>query len=544
MGAPTGAPVTHNPPSRSSGRRVLTIVIIHGRGVSGPDETWPTLVEGVLESVAGTPENAENAESPRFREARVLAPSYAFLTQERTEPLETLETVIKFPAPSMSRWSQVKKSDLAGNPSRSGKRLFGDIAALWGATGMKDQPRWDDKFMAELASSWMPDFQAYLNHRETNDGVRDLVLNEIPPDGDLIIVGHSMGSLVALDVLHDLPESVRVRGLITVGSPLAYPGFHKLIPDDHLQRAAGRAPFWVNILDPRDLVTGGSAVSKSWPVAGHAVDVPVSNAAVGAKPFGEHSATWYLQQPAFGVALHRMIIGAPTRPSWNPVKELNRVRFHLKGQERNDISFRSRIRAVIVAQEARSGRDSNSWGTEFSLTPKAGFTLPGVVGPLSWLAAAMWSPTGIHGDQTRKALHLTIGDLPFQRIVEMVLKAPDLDGAALGTALPGYRGLPPESALWDQIGSDFIHPPFSTSRSSWLAGPFRRSDPHDMHFLLLLLIIQARVHVELTGRLPSNLLRTFRSIRSDVEESQAGTQEHDLGVIAVQEFERLGARSQ
>ena len=537
MGAPTGAPISHDPPSRSAGSPVLTIVIIHGRGVSGPDETWPMLVQEVLTSVAGTPESAE---SQRFREARILAPSYAFLTQERTEPSETLETVITFPVTSMRRWSRVERSDLAGNPSISGKRLFGDISILWGATGMKDQPRWDDKFLAELASSWLPDFQAYLNHRETNDGVRNLVLNEIPSDGDLIIVRHSMGSLVALDVLHDLPESVRVRGLITIGSPLAYPGFHKLIPDDHLQRAAGRAPFWVNILDPSDQVTGGSAVSKSWPVAEHAVDVPVSNAAVGARPFGEHSATWYLQQPAFGVALHRMIVGPPTRPAWDPVEELNRVRFHLKGLESDDASFRSRIRAIIVAQKKRLGPHSKYRSTEFFLTPKAGFTLNGVVFPLSWLAAAMWSPTGIHTEQMKNTLNVMIGDLPFQRFVGMVLGEADLAGAALVTELPGYCRLPPESEIWDRIRYPSV---VLMSRSSWLAGPFGRSDPHDMNFLFLLLMIQARVHVELTGTLPQNLSATFSSIRRDVAKSQPGTVEHHLGVIAVQEFERLGTRT-
>jgi pimeloyl-ACP methyl ester carboxylesterase len=542
MSISAGTPEPKHAPSRptetrSSRNRNLTILMLHGRGVTGPGENWPGLVEQALASVAFAPVGAS---THRLREARILAPSYAFWTQGSTEPLETLEKVITFPVASTVHRLRAQRSGTARRPRTNGKRVFGDISALWGSTGMKNQPSWDAKVQAEFATALMPDFQAYLNDRETNDGVRYWVLSEIPSDGDLIIVGHSMGSLVALDVLHDLPESIRVLGLITIGSPLAYPGFHGLLADHHLERAAARAPFWVNILDPSDRVTGSAAVSTSWSVASHALDVPVSNGELGAGMLDKHSAKWYLQQPAFGVALDRMIFGAPRQTEWDPVEELDWIRHCFKGSGHDDVSFRSRIRAIRVAQKVRRGEASRVRDPAFAATPKAGVTLEGVIGSLSWLAASMWSPTGKYNRQTRRALNLTIGDLPFQQVVDMVLKAADRAGAALGTAFPGYHGLPPESSWWDQIGpSTYVTGSGFNSGTVWMSGPFQSSDPHDMTFLSMRLMMQASVHLELVGPPAPNLHGTLRRIRNDLQKSQAGTTEHDLGVVVLHEFERM-----
>jgi pimeloyl-ACP methyl ester carboxylesterase len=40
---------------------------------------------------------------------------------------------------------------------------------------------------------------------------------------DLVVIGHSLGSIVAYDLCSDFTASIRVRLLVTAGSPLGYP---------------------------------------------------------------------------------------------------------------------------------------------------------------------------------------------------------------------------------------------------------------------------------------------------------------------------------
>lgn len=160
--------------------------------------------------------------------------------------------------------------------------------------------------------------------------MRALLDKEIPTEGHLLVVAHSMGSLVALDLLHEVPKAVRVLGLITLGSPLVYPNVQQCLGDHHRERAASRSNVWVNIVDPKDPITGGAGLASSWPQASRAIDVHVDNKLLQAKRRPRrHEAERYLAQPAFGVALTLLwpVLPAPLeKPSWSPVAELPGVR--------------------------------------------------------------------------------------------------------------------------------------------------------------------------------------------------------------------------
>ena len=87
------------------------------------------------------------------------------------------------------------------------------------------------------------------------------VLESLPERGRFIIIGHSLGSVVAADLLKRLGPGREVSLLVTLGSPLG--AISALRRNCHL---AEDFPFdavasWVNVYDPRDVVTGGKGIA-------------------------------------------------------------------------------------------------------------------------------------------------------------------------------------------------------------------------------------------------------------------------------------------
>lgn len=91
-------------------------------------------------------------------------------------------------------------------------------------------------------------------------GVKQSVLARVREqvgDGTRVVIGHSLGSVVAYEYLcHDRPRSVEM--LVTLGSPLGIPNvvFDKLTPAPVGSVGAwpGAVAAWVNVADPDDIV--------------------------------------------------------------------------------------------------------------------------------------------------------------------------------------------------------------------------------------------------------------------------------------------------
>lgn len=116
-----------------------------------------------------------------------------------------------------------------------------------------------------IIERFLDDVAYYLEKnemRETVLGIVDRDLRRTLPDGgDLIVVGHSLGSVVAYDLLTRLPDSYRVRLLVTAGSPLGYP----IVQNNLLSKRRGQKPavpkvlprttaVWLNAYDVLDFV--------------------------------------------------------------------------------------------------------------------------------------------------------------------------------------------------------------------------------------------------------------------------------------------------
>ncbi len=114
------------------------------------------------------------------------------------------------------------------------------------------------------------DVAAYVCHNELRERVRNFVLDAFlrlagreDVEG-IIINSHSNGTVVALDILRDLPPFAarKVLGLITAGSPLRK--YSDFFTWGENMSTIPKIEQWVNFLDPRDPVADPLAPDSSW----------------------------------------------------------------------------------------------------------------------------------------------------------------------------------------------------------------------------------------------------------------------------------------
>lgn len=163
-------------------------------------------------------------------------------------------------------------------------------------------------FMSGIAERalvlWIKQVASYLRDQPVRDQMQDIVREAIGETAD-VVVAHSLGSVVAYDVLASLQGST-VTGFITLGSPL---GIRPTIYDqlavfgDEGPPRESPASFqkWVNIADKRDPVALEKRLSQLFT---RVEDKLVDNGAMA------HSAAPYLSSRITGSAILSMLGGS------------------------------------------------------------------------------------------------------------------------------------------------------------------------------------------------------------------------------------------
>ncbi|WP_305091980.1 hypothetical protein [Prescottella sp. R16] len=137
----------------------------------------------------------------------------------------------------------------------------------------------------------------------TNEKIRGAVLAHILEalrgvHGDIVLVAHGLGSVIAIDLLGRLPETLRVRRFVTIGSPAHSKTLHK-----DAERLLEKFPYarvddWSNFLSPWDPVTMGRGLASLFPAAQDFTvrldDLDVAEVVAA----GAHDSTRYLQHDA------------------------------------------------------------------------------------------------------------------------------------------------------------------------------------------------------------------------------------------------------
>jgi len=105
----------------------------------------------------------------------------------------------------------------------------------------------------------------YLNNRRIRAFVLARIIEQLPGSGRLVIVGHSLGSVIAADLVRRLPTDVEVAGMVTIGSPLANSKFHVDGLRGILREPPMNLAWWVNFWNPADPVTTHRGISSVFP---------------------------------------------------------------------------------------------------------------------------------------------------------------------------------------------------------------------------------------------------------------------------------------
>ncbi len=100
---------------------------------------------------------------------------------------------------------------------------------------------------------FLEDIELYFTDAARRQAAIDRVVEAVnAAGGDVVLLGHSLGSVVVYDVLSEHPD-LPVPGLITLGSPLGLPTVRRRLRTLRFPQGVAR---WVNVYDPRDFVTG------------------------------------------------------------------------------------------------------------------------------------------------------------------------------------------------------------------------------------------------------------------------------------------------
>lgn len=168
----------------------------------------------------------------------------------------------------------------------------------------------------------------YIKRPSVRAAIQRTVLDavEAVPDGArVVIVGHSLGSVVAADVVKKLPARIHIGALVTIGSPLGFvsklrSGTLDPFPFDRLES-------WVNVFEPRDPVTGGRGVSSHYRWA---LDIPVAleDWMIPALVH-QHGAEYYCSHLAVGTAVARGFLGSDIVAATTPLVSVSGLEFPL-----------------------------------------------------------------------------------------------------------------------------------------------------------------------------------------------------------------------
>lgn len=281
-----------------------TIVYIHGVGGVTPVEDWLDPLNASL-AQAGY-----SAIDPAWDD--VVAVTYQSLVASVDK--ETKQQGRKVPDPAET-WRRTKADDAADQAFALRQEAQRAHVAQWAHERRGISPGLvpvgvSSAVAATVARVKLVEAGNYASHKALRAQVIADVLAQIPPARSIIIVAHSLGSVIAADLLTRLPEETHVELLLTLGSPLVGDMWkHNRPLAQHFPH--DRVGSWVNLYDPLDPVTHHRGIARRFPMA---LDVPVNIRA--------HSVRGYAGHGIVGELVGRALYGDRAAPSERPLAKV------------------------------------------------------------------------------------------------------------------------------------------------------------------------------------------------------------------------------
>jgi endonuclease G, mitochondrial len=252
------------------------IVFLHGRGTQGRDPAimraeWAGGLARGLAAAGRPPLDAKEVWFPHYGDTLAAMTAHG---RERvmTEALGAEATTAEAYAPDDPSTRGVyaalidEAARRAGMPV--GKReaaveggfLGGLVSLLQGPLSwIADRSGLDEVVIATI----FRDVAAYLDRDAVRTAVLDAVLETVPTDGEVVLVAHSLGTVVAMDLIERLPPGVAVPVLVTAGSPLGMDSVYKRLLSGGPSRPA-RVGTWLNAWAAADAVAVGCPLADTW----------------------------------------------------------------------------------------------------------------------------------------------------------------------------------------------------------------------------------------------------------------------------------------
>ncbi|MBY3555210.1 lipase family protein [Modestobacter lapidis] len=229
------------------------LVFLHGVGDGDPRGQWLTGVNRGLEA----------AGYQGLAKADVIAPRYSDILctdgVSASVPPRTYVTADE----------EARRRDYERRQARVSRLIGHDPDA--GPLGYDALPPALVNPLQDLAVGWPVGQLDQVNRYMSSDGLRGAVLRRVlehlPSEGEIVLVGHSLGSVVAIDLLDHLSVDLKVKRFITIGSPAG-----SLFIHEKTERLLKRFPYgtvedWSNLLGRADPVTAGRGLGGTFPAA-------------------------------------------------------------------------------------------------------------------------------------------------------------------------------------------------------------------------------------------------------------------------------------
>ena len=268
------------------------LLFLHGVGDGDQDDKWK----------ASLTEALTRLQYPDLETVRVIAPKYAHALKGWDEkvrlPGETVRELSREAAKKNRRDFERRVGAIEFRLGRHdhGKAQFGADAVIDLSVGLGG---------AGLPS--MNQAHNYLHNPQIRAQVLTRILEKLPEAGKLTIVGHSLGSVIAADLVRRLPLGLEVIGMVTIGSPLANGSFDV----DKLRQTMKEPPtnlaWWVNFWNARDPIAAHRGVSSVFPWI---IDFRIVTKKVG---LAAHYASDYLTNEAVAAAIGFALFGSRSK---------------------------------------------------------------------------------------------------------------------------------------------------------------------------------------------------------------------------------------
>ncbi|OZF52560.1 hypothetical protein [Rhodococcus sp. 14-2470-1a] len=229
----------------------MRVVFLHGLGDGDPELGWLDGLNIGLTQAGFAPVDSDKVIAPRYR-----------------SHFETAGISAKVP-PVTYKTKDDSDARLAFERRQAAVQRFLGYEAGVGTFGYGRVPDAPVAVIQQAAIKAVPLFdlphvKRYMQDEGLRGAILKYILDHLPGTGEIILIAHSLGSVVAIDLLDNLHPGLHVRRFVTIGSPASAKAIH--VGSDRLLKRFpyGRVDDWSNFLDTGDPVTAGRGLASTF----------------------------------------------------------------------------------------------------------------------------------------------------------------------------------------------------------------------------------------------------------------------------------------